>query len=305
MPPLWPRYIPLIVTRSAETGQGENPGSRGAQKSPKVRKEQPAGRPQQAAAPGRPKMAALSGKEFAREARVLSSCEALRQCARWEWRDHGNDLYRGLGGEGYLRAWVAPGDRAVEAVAPGGAEPAAGDAELLCTLEEPRADGGGDPCVVRPSQESGSAEDAGVLLDLHVAWHPIYRCPALYLNAHRATWTAGREGLCATLQGDPLPLTEAVLRDALGATTGLDALFGQGLLSQEQHPATGEPFYLVHPCKTQERMAALRSRAGGPGRPAAGYVLEWMVLSLPAVGVRRVARPHLYQQLRAAILAEG
>ncbi|KAK5110834.1 hypothetical protein LTR62_005545 [Meristemomyces frigidus] len=55
-----------------------------------------------------------------------------------------------------------------------------------------------------------------------------------------------------------------------------------GSLSMTEHPVTGMPVYLIHPCRTQEAMAAV---AGERGSTLVQYLMLWLGLVGPSVGL--------------------
>uniref|UniRef100_A0A1A8RH74 Ubiquitin-like-conjugating enzyme ATG10 n=1 Tax=Nothobranchius rachovii TaxID=451742 RepID=A0A1A8RH74_9TELE len=55
-------------------------------------------------------------------------------------------------------------------------------------------------------------------------------------------------------------------------------------LSQQEHPLLGQPFFYLHPCKTEEFMKLVLTAAEDKHRPM-NYVLLWLSLVGPAVGL--------------------
>jgi ubiquitin-like-conjugating enzyme ATG10 len=93
---------------------------------------------------------------------------------------------------------------------------------------------------------------------IHVVYSPSYNVPVLYLNSYTA-------GMTSTLR---LMSVDGELIEWLGEP---------GVLSQQDHPIVGIPFYFIHPCRTQE---LLREISGD-----CNYIAGWLSLVGPQVGL--------------------
>uniref|UniRef100_A0A3B3VE11 Ubiquitin-like-conjugating enzyme ATG10 n=1 Tax=Poecilia latipinna TaxID=48699 RepID=A0A3B3VE11_9TELE len=55
-------------------------------------------------------------------------------------------------------------------------------------------------------------------------------------------------------------------------------------ISQQEHPLLGQPFFFLHPCRTEEFMGLMLQAAQDQGRPV-NYVLSWLSVVGPVVGL--------------------
>ncbi|XP_035993718.1 ubiquitin-like-conjugating enzyme ATG10 isoform X2 [Fundulus heteroclitus] len=55
-------------------------------------------------------------------------------------------------------------------------------------------------------------------------------------------------------------------------------------ISQQEHPLLGQPFFFLHPCRTEEFMGPVLQVAQDQGRPV-NYVLSWLSVVGPVVGL--------------------
>ena len=132
--------------------------------------------------------------------------------------------------------------------------------------------------------------------DVHVVYHATYRVPALFFRAahldgrpvRRATLVqclAGPHSACGGLNGgDDV--------DGGGITDGIISINPDHFISDEEHPFTGTPFFVLHPCKTAARMRDLLCGGDGDGGGGAGdvgdgcdpnYLFSWYSLVAPAL----------------------
>jgi len=131
-----------------------------------------------------------------------------------------------------------------------------------------------------------------------IVFHETWRVPTLYFA-------------CSRSDGTPLArkrVLDILLSHRVDANGGHDIGTGDGrneeeeedlweFVSQEEHPATGEPSYFLHPCRTAERMEAM---ALGGGRDfVACPLLSWMSMILPAVGCKMP--PEVFCRIRETI----
>jgi ubiquitin-like-conjugating enzyme ATG10 len=146
------------------------------------------------------------------------------------------------------------------------------------------------------AQADGGAAPAPVLLTQwthHIVYSPSYRQPVMYFQAHDAS-------------GAPLPNVTvlAALRahgGGSGGGGGGDSLAESGEqpgtkpaaaaaeplpgVTQEEHPVLGRPFYMLHPCQTEEVLAlVLRQRAAATCQPLV-CLLAWLSLAGQPLGI--------------------
>ena len=151
-------------------------------------------------------------------------------------------------------------------------------------------DGEKDACALPmppPSATVNVSETEMVVVDweLHIVYNEIYHTPALWLKATRS---------------DGVPLTgEEVAR-----LCGVGVVEGEGeeeggwtVLSQDEHPILGQPFFFLHPCGTPGRMTRLlivERRVGEEeeeeeekkARVGLVYLVKWFGLVAAVLGLR-------------------
>mmetsp|Transcript_16594 Transcript_16594/g.20123 ORF Transcript_16594/g.20123 Transcript_16594/m.20123 type:complete len:217 (-) Transcript_16594:237-887(-) len=103
------------------------------------------------------------------------------------------------------------------------------------------------------------------LYTLHIVYSPVYTVPVLYFKAiHR--------------DGSPCTLEE-VERNLSGAATEMIQNHynraNNTLISEEEHPLLGLPYFVVHPCQTGNRMAELMRTSVVEGFD---YLIRWWSL---------------------------
>ncbi|XP_059199923.1 ubiquitin-like-conjugating enzyme ATG10 [Centropristis striata] len=137
---------------------------------------------------------------------------------------------------------------------------ASGDTDSIrCDIDE---DDG--VCVVSP----GSSQL------LHYEYHILHSCsystPVLYFRA-------------STLEGRSLSLEEV--------WSSVHPNFRQRLqnsplntITLQEHPLLGQPFFMLHPCRTEEFMRPVLQAAQDQHRPV-NYVLSWLSVVGPVVGL--------------------
>ncbi|XP_064413062.1 ubiquitin-like-conjugating enzyme ATG10 isoform X3 [Latimeria chalumnae] len=106
--------------------------------------------------------------------------------------------------------------------------------------------------------------------EYHIVYSSSYQAPVLYFRA-------------CCLDGRPLTLTEIwenvhdCYRDRL--------LQGPwDTITQQEHPLLGQPFFVLHPCKTAEFMAPVIASAQQKKRTV-NYVTAWLSVVGPVVGL--------------------
>lgn len=123
---------------------------------------------------------------------------------------------------------------------------------------------------------SRCGEDCLVHVEYHVVHSVSYQVPVLYFNA---TFSNGQT--LALEDVWQLLSSEFVSRDA----------DKWGLLTQQEHPHLGRPFYHIHPCRTAAVMAkAMQCLAGseeeeGGNKAAGNYLITWLSTFAPVIGL--------------------
>ncbi|KAM4556713.1 ubiquitin-like-conjugating enzyme ATG10 isoform 1-T1 [Fundulus diaphanus] len=106
--------------------------------------------------------------------------------------------------------------------------------------------------------------------EYHILYSCSYGAPVLYFRAFTL------EGKSLTLEeiwGTIHPNFRLCLRNS-----PLNAI------SQQEHPLLGQPFFFLHPCRTEEFMGPVLQVAQDQGRPV-NYVLSWLSVVGPVVGL--------------------
>jgi len=144
-----------------------------------------------------------------------------------------------------------------------------------------------DACALLPPTSITSETEIVVVdWELHIVYNEIYNTPALWLKATRS---------------DGVPLT----REEVARLCGVGVGEGEGeeeggwtVLSQDEHPILGQPFFFLHPCGTPGRMTRLLMVVDGEGvgkdgdgdekKTQAGltYLIKWFGLVAAVLGLR-------------------
>ncbi|XP_063151526.1 ubiquitin-like-conjugating enzyme ATG10 [Candoia aspera] len=121
------------------------------------------------------------------------------------------------------------------------------------------------------SQEAGVSEVSEVICyEYHVLYSCSYQAPVLYFRA-------------CFLDGKPLTLDEIwksvheCYRDRLW----------QGpwdTITQQEHPFLGQPFFVLHPCRTNEFMSPMLSSLHKEKKHT-NYIISWLSIVGPVVGL--------------------
>ncbi|MBN3297110.1 ATG10 enzyme, partial [Amia calva] len=106
--------------------------------------------------------------------------------------------------------------------------------------------------------------------EYHVVYSSSYQTPVLYFRA-------------SSSDGRPLTLEE------MWASVGdhYRARLLQGpwdTITQQEHPLLGQPFFVLHPCRTQEFMSPIVTAAKGENR-SLNYIIAWLSIVGPVVGL--------------------
>ncbi|XP_069367428.1 ubiquitin-like-conjugating enzyme ATG10 isoform X2 [Paralichthys olivaceus] len=125
-------------------------------------------------------------------------------------------------------------------------------------------DDGGGVCTV--------SEDSSKVLqyEYHILYSCSYSTPVLYFRAFtlegrslslEEVWSSVHPNFRIRLQNSPLDT-----------------------ITQQEHPLLGQPFFMLHPCKTEEFMKPVLQLAQDQHRPV-NYVLTWLSVVGPLVGL--------------------
>eukprot|EP00741_Cyanophora_paradoxa_P001527 tig00000492_g1478.t1 len=142
-------------------------------------------------------------------------------------------------------------------------------------------------CLRLPDEPAGEA----YVYEHHVVFSPSYSVPVLYFRASRS---------------DGSPLTAEEVWANIPHRFRADSA-GAAVVSQNEHPVLGSPFFFMHPCGTADLMAALLRPSPGPGEgegygaqcACAGqhsdadrnrYLAAWLAAVGPAAGL--AVSPH-------------
>nr|XP_023698843.1 ubiquitin-like-conjugating enzyme ATG10 isoform X2 [Paramormyrops kingsleyae] len=192
----------------------------------------------------------------------LQCCELFLQHARslddgWSWgRLNGSD-------EGFLKKTVLVTGK-INTEAPDGTSRPAEDLDML---GEDVQDGGPDDAEGTPAPPSAAAV---IRYEYHVLYSRSFQTPTLYFRA-------------STLDGRSLSLEEI--------WDGVHSNYRQRLLhapwdsiTQQEHPLLGQPFFVLHPCRTQQFMSPVLEAARNQNR-SLNYIVSWLSTVGPAVGL--------------------
>lgn len=106
--------------------------------------------------------------------------------------------------------------------------------------------------------------------EYHIVYSCSYRTPALYFRAF-------------TLEGRSLSLEEVWSSVHPNLRLRLKHC-PLNTITQQEHPLLGQPFFLLHPCRTQDFMRPVLQAAEQQNRPV-NYVLTWLSVVGPLVGL--------------------
>lgn len=126
--------------------------------------------------------------------------------------------------------------------------------------------------------DRSESEDCLVYVEYHVVHSMSYQVPVLYFNA---TFSSGQT--LALEDVWELLSSELVSRDT----------DKWGLLTQQEHPYLGRPFYHIHPCRTATVMSkamqclARNGEEEREGRTKEGgnYLITWLSTFAPVIGL--------------------
>ncbi|XP_022616797.1 ubiquitin-like-conjugating enzyme ATG10 [Seriola dumerili] len=138
-----------------------------------------------------------------------------------------------------------------------------------------------DADTIRSDAEDEDDEDEGVCAacdggsqvlqyEYHVLFSCSYRTPVLYF---RASTLEGRSLSLEEVWGSVHPNFRVRLQSSPLST-----------VTQQEHPLLGQPFFMLHPCRTEEFMRPVLQAAQDQHRPV-NYVLTWLSVVGPVVGL--------------------
>ncbi|EHB00187.1 Autophagy-related protein 10, partial [Heterocephalus glaber] len=109
-----------------------------------------------------------------------------------------------------------------------------------------------------------------VKYEYHVLYSCSYQVPVLYF---RASFLDGR------------PLTLQDIWNGVHESYKTRPLQGPwDTITQQEHPILGQPFFVLHPCKTTEFMAPVLKNSQKINRTV-NYITSWLSIVGPAVGL--------------------
>ncbi|XP_035491000.2 ubiquitin-like-conjugating enzyme ATG10 isoform X2 [Scophthalmus maximus] len=116
------------------------------------------------------------------------------------------------------------------------------------------------------------SEDSSQVLkyEYHILYSCSYSTPVLYF---RAFTLEGRSLSLEEVWSSIHPNFRLRLQDSPLHT-----------ISQQEHPLLGQPFFMLHPCRTEEFMRPVMQAAQDQHRPV-NYVLTWLSVVAPLVGL--------------------
>uniref|UniRef100_A0A673A1S0 Ubiquitin-like-conjugating enzyme ATG10 n=1 Tax=Sphaeramia orbicularis TaxID=375764 RepID=A0A673A1S0_9TELE len=116
----------------------------------------------------------------------------------------------------------------------------------------------------------GSSSSQVFQYEYHIVYSCSYRTPALYFRA-------------CTLEGRSLSLEEVWSSVHPNLRLRLKHC-PLNTITQQEHPLLGQPFFLLHPCRTQDFMRPVLQAAHQQNR-SVNYVLTWLSVVGPLVGL--------------------
>ncbi|XP_004678488.1 PREDICTED: ubiquitin-like-conjugating enzyme ATG10 [Condylura cristata] len=131
-----------------------------------------------------------------------------------------------------------------------------------------------EEAVDSPLDDSEVTEPTAATEVIKYEYHVLYSCsyqvPVLYFRA-------------SFLDGRPLPL-KAIWE---GVHESYKSRLLQGpwdTITQQEHPILGQPFFVLHPCKTNEFMAPMLKNSWKINRNA-NYITSWLSIVGPVIGL--------------------
>ncbi|XP_075710976.1 ubiquitin-like-conjugating enzyme ATG10 isoform X2 [Rhinoderma darwinii] len=173
----------------------------------------------------------------------------------WEWKNVQGDE------EGYLSKTCYQ-TRAIES--DHGKNPNEQEDETLSTfILEGNHEEEDDNCIL----PQGALQSEVICYEYHVLYSISYQAPVLYFRA-------------SFLDGTPLPL-DAIWERAHDSYKPRLLHGPWETITQQEHPILGQPFFVLHPCRTNEFMSSVQGSADREGN----YITSWLSTVGPVVGL--------------------
>ncbi|XP_028283435.1 ubiquitin-like-conjugating enzyme ATG10 isoform X2 [Parambassis ranga] len=198
----------------------------------------------------------------------------------WSWLELGGGPGEEGSEVGYLKKTVL---RSVAVDSnPVQTQEASGSETEQTSILQPEAQDTGEPASLNADDLNDYIKDEDAVCTavdinsqvLQYEYHILYSCsystPVLYFRAFtmegrsltlQEVWSSIHPNYRLCLQNSPL-------------TT----------ITQQEHPLLGQPFFMLHPCKTEEFMRPLLQASHDQPRPV-NYVLSWLSVVGPVVGL--------------------
>ncbi|XP_073933266.1 ubiquitin-like-conjugating enzyme ATG10 isoform X2 [Castor canadensis] len=131
-----------------------------------------------------------------------------------------------------------------------------------------------EEALEQPSDDSEVTEIAAMSEVIKYEYHVLYSCsyqvPVLYFRA-------------SFLDGRPLALKD--IWDGVHECYKTRLLQGPwDTITQQEHPILGQPFFVLHPCKTNEFMTPVLKNSQKINRNV-NYIISWLSIVGPVVGL--------------------
>lgn len=124
--------------------------------------------------------------------------------------------------------------------------------------------------ILEDSQTAGISKLETVRYEFHVVYSSSYQVPVLYF---RACYTDGK------------PLTLEEIWGSVNECYRDHLLQGAWeTITQQEHPLLGQPFFVLHPCRTAKFMTAVLPKAQQTKCPV-NYITTWLSMVGPVVGL--------------------
>ncbi|XP_075710977.1 ubiquitin-like-conjugating enzyme ATG10 isoform X3 [Rhinoderma darwinii] len=120
-----------------------------------------------------------------------------------------------------------------------------------------------DNCIL----PQGALQSEVICYEYHVLYSISYQAPVLYFRA-------------SFLDGTPLPL-DAIWERAHDSYKPRLLHGPWETITQQEHPILGQPFFVLHPCRTNEFMSSVQGSADREGN----YITSWLSTVGPVVGL--------------------
>ncbi|XP_064152550.1 ubiquitin-like-conjugating enzyme ATG10 isoform X2 [Anguilla rostrata] len=182
----------------------------------------------------------------------------------WSWEEvKGSD-------EGYMRKTVlVPGRTAPRSARNGASEPA-DDLDTLGQREGQDLEDDDEEQAGDDEEHAASETSSPTRYEYHVLYSCSYQAPVLYFRA-------------STLDGRPLSLED--IWDNVHPNYRQRLLQGPwDTITQQEHPLIGQPFFVLHPCRTQDLMRPILAAASAENR-SLNYIVSWLSSVGPVVAL--------------------